>query len=248
MSDTKTKVSIITVSFNSMMTIDRTIQSVLEQTYPNIEYLIIDGKSTDTTVQIAESYHTLFNEKGYEYRIISELDQGIYDAMNKGINLATGDIIGLINSDDWYEKDAVENMMDIYNKTSFDVFYADIKIYKGNKNIIKKARLRNIATTRDWNHPTTFITKSTYNKYQYQCKTIYDDWDLILRLRNAGKKIVVLNKVIANFSFGGVSNQKSIDKAIQRCLTRYQIYRNNGYSRLYLLDCVLIEFGKLIAA
>lgn len=248
MNDNEVKVSIITVCFNSMLTIDRTIQSVLEQTYSNVEYLIIDGESTDSTVEIAQGYQILFEEKGYGYTIISEPDHGIYDAMNKGIKLATGNIIGLINSDDWYERDAVQSMIDVFLENPFDVFYADLKIHKGKKNIIKKARIRSLATTRDWNHPTTFITKSTYDEFRYQCKTLYDDWDLILRLRNTNKKIVVLNKVLANFNFGGISNQKSIKKALKRCLIRYQIYRRNGYSRLYLLDCVLIELGKLLVA
>lgn len=248
MDDTRLKVSIITVSYNSMRTINRTIRSVLKQTYPDIEYLIIDGGSEDSTVGIAQDYIQQFRDKGYEYRIISEPDNGIYDAMNKGIALATGSIIGLINSDDWYEEDAVQSMAEVFSKAPFDVFYADLKIHKGKKCMVKRARVRRIATTRDWNHPTTFITKAVYDQYKYQCKTLYDDWDLLLRLRKADKKIVVLNKVLANFSFGGVSNQKGICKAVKRCMTRYHIYRKNGYGRLYLFDCMMIEFGKLIAA
>ncbi|MBR6850467.1 MAG: glycosyltransferase, partial [Lachnospiraceae bacterium] len=98
------KISIITISYNSEAVIAKTIESVLAQDYKGkAEYLIIDGASKDRTVEIAESYRDRFAKKGYEYRIASEPDQGIYDAMNKGIRKSTGDIIGILNSGDWYE-------------------------------------------------------------------------------------------------------------------------------------------------
>ena len=104
-------ISIITVCFNSSKTIRQTIESVLNQTYTNIEYILVDGKSTDNTVAIIEEYAPQFTAKGIVYRWVSEPDAGIYDAMNKGIKLATGEWIGIINSDDWYELDACENML-----------------------------------------------------------------------------------------------------------------------------------------
>ena len=104
------KVSIITVSYNSEKTIAHTIESVLAQIYDDIEYWIIDGKSSDGTVALAESYCSAMEQKGITYHILSEPDGGIYDAMNKGIQLATGDVIGIINSDDWLDKDALLNV------------------------------------------------------------------------------------------------------------------------------------------
>ena len=114
-------VSIITVAFNSEKTICHTIESVLTQTYDNIEYWIIDGDSRDRTVEIAESSRVQMENKGIHYYILSEPDGGIYDAMNKGIRKATGEIIGIINSDDWYEPEAVETAVDTFHMTGCDL-------------------------------------------------------------------------------------------------------------------------------
>lgn len=245
-----TLVSIITPSFNSTKTICKTIEAVGAQTYTPLQYIIVDGNSTDNTVEIAESYRDEFEKKGIEYIIVSEPDKGIYDAMNKGVRLAKGDIVGIINSDDWYEEDAIEKMVSTYNKQPFDMFYADLQIWTEDEQgclktkMIKKSRLRKLAVSRDWNHPTTFITKKVYDTYQYKLESIHDDWDLVLRIRKAGLKIVVLNEVLANFRMGGASNEKDIKKCIARGKARYRIYRNNGYSRWYWFECVAIEAVK----
>lgn len=102
------KVSIVTVCYNSSKTIRKTFDSVLEQTYPEIEYLVIDGKSSDATVDIIKEYEPRFMGRMHW---ISEKDNGIYDAMNKGINMSTGELIGILNSDDYYEADAVNTMV-----------------------------------------------------------------------------------------------------------------------------------------
>lgn len=240
------KVSIVTVCYNSETTIERTILSVLNQTYENIEYIIKDGASADQTLKIVSSYQNLFREKGYEFRIISEPDQGIYDAMNKGIALTTGTLVGIINSDDWYEPSAVERMMKIYENMNFDLFYADLRIWKQSKIMIKRARYRTYATTRDWNHPTTFIRRSIYETHQYACRTVYDDWDLILQLRQDGYKTAVLNEVLANFTFGGASNQKSLKAAFERMKIRYHIYRKHGYGVWYGAECFIMELVKYL--
>ena len=241
-------VSIITVSFNSEKTIRKTIESVLNQTYPKIEYLIIDGASKDGTVEVARSYEDKFREKGYTYRIISEPDKGIYDAMNKGIRNATGELIGIINSDDWYEPNAVQTAAETCKATGCDMFYADINLIKDNgTSIVKRSKMNRLLSSRDWNHPTTFITKKCYDDVGvFRCEDIYDDFDLMMRIRRSGKKIVIRNEVLANFRTGGVSNQKSLKKCISRCKTRYRCYRNNGYSRLYMIECIAMEFAKLI--
>lgn len=245
-------VSIITPSFNSAKTIEKTLQSVYEQTYSKLQYIVVDGKSTDETVKIAESYRSRLESKGIEYIIISESDQGIYDAMNKGIRMASGQIVGIINSDDWYEAYAVEKVVTTYKETPFDMFYGDLQIWTEDesghlkKKMVKRSRLRKLAVSRDWNHPTTFITKKVYDQYQYKLESLHDDWDLVLRIRKAGLKIVVLNEVLANFRMGGASNDKDIPKCIERGKARYRIYRNNGYSRWYWFECVAIEVVKRI--
>ena len=245
-------VSIITVSYNSARTIRRTIESVLHQTYTHIDYWMIDGASSDETVSIAEEYRTAFEERGMEYHIVSEPDRGIYDAMNKGIRLSHGAIVGIINSDDWYEPNAVERMIDTYRKRHFDMFYADLRIVTEDGNggftemMIKHSRLRAPAVSRDWNHPTTFITRKVYDRYQYKLESLHDDWDLVLKIRRGGYRIVVLNEVLANFRYGGVSNERSLKKSFDLGCARYRIYRNNGYSRLYFFECVAVEAVKFL--
>lgn len=245
-------ISIITPSYNSEKTIHTTIESILKQTYSRIEYIIVDGKSGDKTVAIAESYREALENRGISYQIISEPDRGIYDAMNKGIRKAKGELIGIINSDDWYEENALQRVAEVYEKNPFDMFYADLKIWQedaqGNlkEKMIKHSRLRKLAVSRDWNHPTTFITKEIYQKYQYKLESVHDDWDLVLRIRKAGLKIVILNEVLANFRMGGASNEKNLKKCLSRGKARYRIYRNNGYSRWYWWECVAIEAVKWI--
>lgn len=241
-------ISIVTVSFNSEKTISRTIESVLNQTYSNIEYLIIDGASKDNTVAVARSYEEKFRQKGYTYRIISEPDKGIYDAMNKGIRNAAGQIVGIINSDDWYEPHIVETVAKSYEKTGFDMFYADLNLVKDNGTIIvKHSRKDRFPSSRHWNHPTTFITKKCYDEVGvFRCEGIYDDFDLMLRIRKANRNVVIHNEVLANFRTGGISTKKSVKQCIGRCKTKFRCYRNNGYSRLYIFECVAMEFAKLI--
>ena len=249
----KPLVSIITVSYNSARTIRKTIESVLHQTYTKIDYWVIDGASSDETVKIAEEYKEAFEKRGMEYHIVSEPDRGIYDAMNKGVRLSRGEIVGIINSDDWYELNAVERMIDTYRKRHFDMFYADLRIVREDgqggfsEMMIKHSHLRAPAVSRDWNHPTTFIVRKVYDRYQYKLESLHDDWDLVLKIRRGGYRIVVLNEVLANFRYGGVSNERSLKKSFQRGRARYRIYRNNAYSRLYFFECVAVEAVKLLA-
>ncbi len=239
-------VSIVTVCYNSEATIRDTLESVLNQTYTNIEYIIVDGGSSDGTMRIVEEYRRRFEQRGMRYVVSSEPDQGIYDAMNKGTGKATGKLVGILNSDDWYEPIAVERVADTFEKTGFDMFYADLRLVKENGEMIKHSRYRKFATSRDWNHPTTFLRREIYDRFQYACETIHDDWDLVLKVRNAGYKIVVLNEVLANFRVGGESNNGGLKKAIKRCKQRYAIYRKNNMSRWYLVECIAIEAAKMI--
>jgi len=243
-------VSMVTVSYNSEDTIRDTIESVLKQTYPYIEYIIVDGQSTDGTLAIAESYRQAFEERGMAYHIVSEKDHGIYEAMNKGIALATGTLVGLINSDDWYEPCAAAVAAAAWKKSHYDMMYADLRMIKRDgKVFIKHSRYRkHYITTREWNHPTTFVTKDTYRDFQYACKGNADDLDFMLRIRRAHKKVAVVHKVLANYRLGGSSNQKQPKVVWERFLSKYHAYRDNGYSRLYLLECVLMEMGKWVLA
>lgn len=242
------KISIITVAYNSEKSIRHTIESVLSQTYANIEYWIIDGASRDHTVEIAESYRTQLEQKGIQYHILSEPDNGIYDAMNKGIRNATGDIIGIINSDDWYEPDAVQTAAETFRSTGCDLMYANIRMHKANgSTFIKKARTRRFQTSRDWNHPTTFVKTECYKKYPFRQLGIHDDYGFFLEMRKMNKKIVIVDKVLANFHMGGASNHKDLKAARKRIMDRYRYcYRINGYSRWYMIECVAIEAAKFL--
>ena len=246
------KLTVVTIAYNSEQDIGRTIESVLAQKQGDVpcalEYLIIDGASSDNTVAVAESYIPAMESAGIDYRISSEPDRGIYDAMNKGIRRATGDIIGILNSGDWYEPEATAVAAEIFDGTGCDLMYADINMHRtGGGTYVKKARQRRFQTSRDWNHPTTFGWAQLYKQYPFRCLGIHDDYGFFLQMRRQGRRIVTVGRVLANFSMGGASNHKDIRAARKRIMDRYRYcYRINGYSRLYMLECVAIEAAKMI--
>ena len=243
------RISIITIAYNSEKTISRTIESVYNQTYQPYEYIIVDGLSKDSTVEVAKQYEQKFKEKGMIYRIISERDKGLYDAMNKGITMAEGELIGMINSDDWYEPDALKEVNEAYEKEHFDTSFANINLIKQNGTVIlKKARLRKYKTTRDWNHPTMFVRKDIYNDIKYDNSNVYADYDVFLKIAGRGYKIVTIDKTLANFMVGGVSNEKSFSGVMKRIKLRYGNYRKNGFSWLYIVESVFMELAKVIIA
>lgn len=197
------KVSIITVVYNGAKTIEQTILSVLGQTYKNIEYIIIDGQSTDDTQKIIEKYTDFISV------YISEKDNGIYDAMNKGIQKATGEIIGIINSDDWYDRNAIENIVHFFEKGEADLVYGKIcQIYSdGQKRIIPRVPLETIWYQMAIPHPSVFIKKKIYESFglfnlNYELSA---DYDLLLRFYTKRVRFDFLDTVIAYFRTGGRS-------------------------------------------
>lgn len=240
-------VTIVTVAYNSEATIARTIESVLKQTYDNIEYIIIDGASQDNTVKVAESYIPAFNERsGRSLKIVSEKDNGMYDALNKGIALANGTIIGSINADDWYEPSAVETMVELYQKEKYDAAWGSIRIKKPTGDMIKHAKIGKFWTTTGWCHPAMFATKKVLTEFPYACQNMYDDFNFITTAHCAGKKIITIDKVISNFSFGGMSTKKSLKEVWYRASIKYDIYRKHGMSRFYWPHCIGMELAKYI--
>jgi glycosyltransferase involved in cell wall biosynthesis len=199
--DNKPLVSIITVAYNADPFIEKTIQSVLSQTYSPIEYIIIDGGSTDYTVDII---------KGYSNRIAywsSEKDNGISEAFNKGLSKATGDIIGIINADDWYENDTVERV--VYDFGNADILYGDLQLLKKEKkDFIQKGNHRLLAREMTVNHPTVFIKKDCYEKWgnfseKYKCAM---DYDLLLRLYTSNCRFKYIPFVLSNMRLEGLSD------------------------------------------
>jgi len=253
------KITVITPSYNSEKSICQTIQSLVDQTILKrpageaekckLEYLLIDGASKDNTVAIAESFRPALEASGVSLRIVCEPDEGIYDAMNKGIALADGDIIGILNSDDWYEPDTLETVAQTFQNTGCDLMFANIRMHKADgSSFIKKARQRKgYQTSRDWNHPTTFVKAALYKQHPFRKLGIHDDYGFYLQMRKLPARIVIVDKVLANFRMGGASNRKSLKRAIRRIKERYlYCYRINGYSRWYLVECVLIEAAKMV--
>lgn len=203
-------VSIITVVYNGAATIERTIQSVINQTYKNIEYIIIDGCSTDGTQDIVRSYKDKISY------FISEKDSGIYDAMNKGIRKAQGDIIGIINSDDWYDVHAAEQAVNAFmGDQDVGLVYGNVFYMEGNKKkkLYIPDRINTIWHKMTVPHPTVFVKKSIYDRYG-----IFDtgykiaaDYEFVLRLYTNGVRLKYINYAMAYFSFGGISQSLAAD-------------------------------------
>ncbi len=197
-------VTVITVVYNGAATIEQTIQSVINQTYKNIEYIIIDGASTDGTQNIISQY------KEHVAYFLSEKDDGLYDAMNKGIQHANGDIIGIINSDDWYEPDAVERAVSCFENPDVDVAYGEIWFIGVNGEIEDCTKHSPFPQ-----HPSTFIRRSAYQKYglyntDYR---IAADRELLLRFIADGVRFAHIDRVLANFRKTGISSIECMECA-----------------------------------
>lgn len=206
------KISIITPSYNSRQTIERTIKSVLSQKNVEIEYIIIDGVSKDDTLQIINKYSDRIA------KIISEPDKGIYDAMNKGIGLATGEIIGIINSDDYLANDSV--LADVaagFAASDVGAVYGDISYFEeGEENrtvrIWRAGEFNEKKLNSGWAmpHPALFVQKSVYNKiglYRTDMK-LAADYEFMLRLLKLYKvKVAYLPKILTRMQSGGVSGR-----------------------------------------
>lgn len=206
------KISIITVAYNSRDTISSAIDSVLSQKYGDIEYIIIDGASSDGTVDIVKKYGEKLS------KFISEPDKGIYDAMNKGIKLVSGDIVGILNSDDMYANDTVlSEVAKTFESTGADAVYGDL-VYVDNDDTNKVVRYWKSGeyTTggfrNGWHpaHPAFFVKRRVYEKYG-MFDTSFDissDFELMLRfLEKYRIKAAYLPKVLIRMRLGGASNR-----------------------------------------
>jgi glycosyltransferase len=204
------KISIVTPTYNSEKTVADTLQSVCGQTHKDLEHIIIDGASCDTTTKIAEGFKV--------ERIISEPDRGIYDAMNKGIALARGEIVGILNSDDFYKDETVlSKIADVFKDESIDVVYGDILIvdpnntdkvwryWKSGKSAFHKMR-------RGWipPHPAFFVRRHVYEKYgNFRLDfPISADYEFMLRLLYKERiKAAYIPEVITVMRGGGNSTK-----------------------------------------
>lgn len=241
-------VSITTATYNCESTLPRTIESVLDQSYPAIEYTIMDGLSTDRTLELAESYKADFLSRGFSYKVISQADSGMYDAINHAMDMSTGEILGNVNGDDYFEPDAVDRVVEKYLCTGFDVVYGDLRVHTARGALIKKAsRMRLWPTTRKWNHPTMFLANRAL-LLRYRLDNMYADFDLFLRAYNQGMSIETVSGVVSNFVFGGMSTKKSVDEVRSRIALRNQIYRDNGCPPMTYIEGAAIEILKYLKA
>lgn len=246
------KISIITVSYNSQKTIEETFLSVLNQNYRIFEYIVVDGASQDDTLLIIKKYEKIFTKQNISFVYISEKDYGIYDAMNKGIKLAKGDWIGIINSDDFYCLNAFDLIVKEINK------YPDSNLIYGNLNIIDNdskfisqlkpnLKLDNIKHTMSIFHPTVFISKKTYDSYglfnlNYKLSA---DWDLLKRFFLENVKFQYIDFPIANFRKGGAgSGFKTI-----HLFERFKIRHNKSFEILFIWydikDILILLYYKI---
>lgn len=211
------KISIITICFNSGETIEDTIKNVFSQTYKNIEYIVVDGVSKDNTMSILDRYKDKIDI------LISEPDNGIYDAMNKGIELASGDIIGILNSDDLFYDDEVLNdvMNNFIEYRDLDIVYGDL-VYVSNVNVNKVIRkwisLDYFYSFFDKGnvppHPSLFLKKSVYlkaGKFNLSLK-LAADYEFMLRIfKKFNFKTKYINKTFVRMRLGGASNKNVLN-------------------------------------
>lgn len=213
-------VSVLTPCYNSAKTIERTLECIEKQTYANIEYIIIDGGSTDDTLKIIDRHRDRLPRR---FTLISEHDDGIYDAMNKGIRLARGQLIGIVNSDDWYEPDTIEQAVRHCNNEKYQVIYGMQRTYDRGREravfIYNHAFLPEQMIT----HPTCFVTKAAYDAFGVFDLNYCSSADLELMLRFYETKKVTFTpvmRVLSNFQLGGMSSsQKGVREA---ALIRYR--------------------------
>ena len=202
------KISVVTICFNSEKCIENCIQSIINQSYDNKEFVVIDGSSTDRTLQIIEKYK---NRIDY---FISEPDKGISDAFNKGIRASTGDVIVFINSDDLLQDDALEKFAKYYNP-SVDVYCGDVILWnsKTNYKALGKAVMRypHIPFNYRLWHQAIYIKKSAYERYGYYNENLkyLMDLDLVMRMYQLKASFKNVPEILATFQLGGISQSST---------------------------------------
>lgn len=242
-------VSIITPCFNSEKTIARTFEALIRQSYQNIEYIVIDGDSNDGTLDLIKQYEKKFP---FMFRYVSEPDHGIYDAMNKGIRMASGKLIGIVNSDDYYSDDAIQKMIDAYDGADYRILYGFQRNVKNGQEtqifINHHSQLQYMMIT----HPTCFVTKNIYDELGYY-DTSYKssaDYEFMDRVYHEKPECFFpVYHIISNFEEGGVSStQLGVRETLKIKMKRGYISRFR-----YIVSCMysriveIVQFLKRIA-
>ena len=240
------KISVITVVYNNKAVIEDAIRSVLSQNYKDIEYIIIDGASTDGTLNIIDKYKKKIS------RVVSEKDNGTYDAMNKGLKLATGDIVGCLNSDDFYaNNNVISTVAKVFSERKVDCCYSDLDYVSKNKTekVVRKWKSRYYEDglfRKGWHppHPTLFIKKDVYRKYGYfnLDLKIGADYELMLRFLEKHRiNSYYIPEVLIKMRIGDSSN-RSIMQILKANYECYKAFKING-----MKPNLLIIFYKLLS-
>lgn len=212
----KPKLSVITIVYNNVRDIERTVLSVLNQTYPNIEYLIIDGASNDGTLEILKKYEDRLS------KMISEKDKGIYDAMNKGLALAKGDYVLFMNSgDEIYAPDTVEKIFSL--APDADIYYGETEMFDEDWNSLgtRRHRVPDQFTWKDFkygmsiSHQAIYIKRSLAESYDLHYR-LSSDIDWILKAAKKAGKIVNARMFVAKYLVGGMSKKRHRQSLIER--------------------------------
>ena len=220
------KISIITITFNSEKTLEETIQSIISQEYDNLEYLIIDGGSKDGTMSIVGKYRDKIAF------VVSEPDKGICDAFNKGIAHATGDVIGIINSDDILLPGALKTIASCYSP-EIDIYSGNVLMWNDQtgQTYIRKPDLEYKGINKSFKacHPARFIARKAYEKYgTYSLEFRYCmDVDLLIRFLRGGAKCIHIDKELTQFRIGATSS----DTVLKKKKDTEALVRNNGGSK-----------------
>lgn len=225
------KISIITVCFNSEKFISQAIDSVLNQSYEDIEYIVVDGNSNDRTIDIVKSYGNKIA------KFISEPDDGIFDAMNKGINLANGDIVGMLNSDDLYADNTIlSKVVECFKNLSCEMLYGNLVYVKqeNTEKIVRKwipNKFELNSFKKGWHppHPSLFVAKKIYEKYEnFRLKfNLAADFELMLRLFEKEKVTNhYLPSILVKMRMGGASN-KSFFSILKQNYDCYRAFKAN---------------------
>jgi glycosyltransferase involved in cell wall biosynthesis len=242
------KVSIITVAYNSSKTIKETIDSVITQSYKNIEYIIVDGASTDGTVELVKSYGSQIA------KFVSEKDKGIYDAINKGISMATGDIVGILNSDDVYtHKDIIKNIVDTFEQKGVDAVYGDLQYVspEDNSKVVRYWKSGSYNRNKfiyGWMppHPTFFVKREVYEQYGTFDLSLKSaaDYELMLRfLYKNSISAAYIPEVMVWMKTGGQSNASLINHFLGNMEDRQAWIKNN--LNVYFFTTLLKPLRKL---
>lgn len=246
------KISLITPSYNSASTIARTIESVMVQNYPDLEYIIIDGASKDNTTEVVSDFKDRINIK-----YISEPDKGIYDAMNKGVKMATGEVVGILNSDDLFENKLVlSNVAAAFNDNSVEAVYGDVRYFS--TNVDKTVRYWQAGEYKESNlnngwiipHPALFVRRSVYEKYGIFNADfrLAGDYEFILRILKIHKvKVKYLPESFTKMYNGGRSGSslKQRKKGWKE-LERAWLVNNLKVPRFFILRRILFKLRQYL--